>query len=149
MPNIKKDCSEWTRVCIPCQRSKITRHSVSPLSKFSSPSARFEHIHIDLVGPLTVSREFRYCLTIVDRFTICPETLPLKNIESKTVARQLFSGWISRYGIPLRITSDQGRQFTSDLFQSLAKFFGIIHLRTTSYHLQANGIVERLHRQLK
>lgn len=148
-PSVRKDCTTWAQACVSCQRSKVNRHTVAPLADFVTPSSRFEHIHIDLIGPLPVSGGCRYCLTVVDRFSRWPEAFPLADMEAKTVARQLFSGWISRFGVPLRVTSDQGRQFTSDLFQSLTRFFGIMHLRTTAYHPQANGMVERLHRQLK
>lgn len=148
-PGIRKDCTTWAAACISCQRSKITRHTTAPIGDFISPSARFEHIHIDLVGPLPVSRGYKYCLTIVDRFSRWPEAFPIEEISADTVARKLFSGWISRYGTPLRVTSDQGRQFMSELFHSLSKIFGINHLRTTAYHPQANGMVERFHRQLK
>ena len=51
--------------------------------------------------------------------------------------------------MPLRITTDQGRQFESNLFNELARLIGAMHLRTSAYHLAANGIVERLHRQMK
>uniref|UniRef100_A0A0K8WI33 Gag-Pol polyprotein n=1 Tax=Bactrocera latifrons TaxID=174628 RepID=A0A0K8WI33_BACLA len=57
--------------------------------------------------------------------------------------------WIVRYGVPARITSDQGMQFQSDLFNKLNNLLGARHIVTTAYHPKANGIVERLHRQLK
>ena len=58
-------------------------------------------------------------------------------------------GWISRFGVPLRITSDQGRQFESHLFKALSTLTGTSRIRTTAFHPSANGLVERLHRQLK
>ncbi|XP_025262992.1 uncharacterized protein LOC112637441 [Camponotus floridanus] len=88
-----------------------------------------------------------YCL--VDRYSRWPEAVPLHDQEASTVARALYDGWISRFGTPLRITTDQGRQFESYLFKQLNYLLGTTHLRTTAYHPSANGMVERLHRQLK
>jgi cleavage and polyadenylation specificity factor subunit 1 len=56
---------------------------------------------------------------------------------------------MSRFGCPETITTDQGSQFESQLFHSLAKLFGIQLSRTTPYHPAANGLVERFHRTLK
>jgi len=56
---------------------------------------------------------------------------------------------MTRYGVPTRITTDQGRQFKAELFQQLMQLTGTTHLRTTAYHSEANGMIERLHRQIK
>uniref|UniRef100_A0A0A9W8E2 Integrase catalytic domain-containing protein n=1 Tax=Lygus hesperus TaxID=30085 RepID=A0A0A9W8E2_LYGHE len=47
------------------------------------------------------------------------------------------------------VTTDRGRQFDSSLFTSLNTLLGVAHFRTTAYHPQANGKVERWHRSLK
>jgi hypothetical protein len=57
--------------------------------------------------------------------------------------------WISRYGCPLRVTTDQGRQFEAQLFRALLQLCGAKLHNTTAYHPIANGLVERLHRTLK
>ena len=148
-PSIKKDCRTWARECIQCQRSKITRHVSTTVGKFTSPSARFEHVHLDLVGPLPSSQGHKYLLTCVDRYSRWPEVIPIENIETTTIAQAFLLNWIARFGSPLRITTDRGSQFESNLFQELNKLLGTKHLKTTAYHPSANGMVERLHRQLK
>ena len=73
----------------------------------------------------------------------------LTDITALSVARSLISGWISRFGVPSTITTDRGGQFEFDLWHQLMILLGTTRIRTTAYHPQANGLVERFHRQLK
>jgi len=114
---------------------------------FTVPSGRFQHVHMDLVGPLPLSNGFKYLVTMIDRFSRWP--IPLKNIDSVTVANAFIHNWVSRYGVLRTITKDLGRQFESNLFRELFELFGCHRIRTTSYHAQANGMIERFHRHLK
>jgi len=148
-PSINKDSNEWSRACLSCQKSKITRHVKNPPNLFEPVSKRFHVIHIDIVGPLPVSQGFRYCLSIIDRFTRWPEAIPLSNCTAETCAEAICREWIARFGVPRSIITDQGRQFESDLFRELAKIMGFKRNRTTAYHPQSNGFIERWHRTLK
>ena len=69
--------------------------------------------------------------------------------EASTVADVLVQGFISRFGVPSQIHSDQGAQFESNLFKSLCKLIGIDKTRTTPYHPQSDGLVERFNRTLE
>lgn len=148
-PNMNKNINLWTKSCINCQKNKIIRHTNSPIEKFKLPSSRFEHIHLDIVGPLPPSNGNKYIVTIVDRFTRWPEAYPIPEMTATTIAKTFVEQYISRFGTPLELTTDQGSQFESKLFSELTSILGTHRIRTTAYHPQANGMVERLHRQLK
>lgn len=148
-PSIAKDSNTWSRTCEACQRNKTQRHTRSESGTFKLPDSRFEHIHIDIVGPLPVVKGYKYILTMIDRFTRWIEAVPITDITAETVADVFIANWVARFGTPQRITSDQGRQFESALFQTLMNRIGCKRLRTTPYHPCANGLVERQHRTLK
>ena len=156
-PNMDKEIRTWTKQCQSCQQSKIHRHTKSEVHPFHLPSDRFETVHIDIVGPLPVCKNttdsfiapYRYLLTCIDRATRWIEACPIEDITAATVASAFMTTWISRFGVPLYVVTDRGSQFESELFQELSSLVGFHRLRTTSYHPQANGIIERQHRTLK
>ena len=129
--------------------SKVARHNKTPLGKFADQSERFSHVHIDLVGPLPPSQNNYYCLTMIDRFTRWPEAVAIPDIRAETVAKHFYATWISRFGCPERLTTDQGRQFESALFRALSHLLGIKKSRTSPYHPQSNGLIEEFHRPMK
>lgn len=147
--SMKRDIRTWTQTCIRCQRTKVHRHTKSPVARFRAPDARFSAVHVDLVGPLPPSDGHTHLLTCVDRFTRWVEAVPLRDTRAPTVARAFVACWISRFGVPTQVTTDRGAQFESALWTELSTILGCERRRTTSYHPQANGLVERMHRQLK
>ena len=139
----------WARSCASCLQSKISRHVRAPLSVRTPPDHRFYSIHVDLVGPLPISEGMRYLFTIVDRYSRWVEAVPLPTMTAEDCASALIRSWIARFGVPGDVTTDQGKQFTSNLWKELHRLLGIKSLRTTAYHPQSNGMVERFHRVLK
>ena len=146
---ISKQITFWAKTCIACQSSKIQQHIRSPLADFKVPARRFDHINVDIVGPLPTSQGFTYLFTMVDRTTKWPVAVPMTDATTSACARALITNWISRFGLLMDITSDHGPQLTSELWPAVAQLLGTHIHCTTAYHPQANGLVERFHRHLK
>ena len=146
---MRKDVAEWCRTCLACQAAKVHRHVHSPVEAIPVPSRHFSHVNVDIVGPLPASRGFHYLLTVMDRTTRWPEAIPLVGITAQECARAFIGDWVSRYGVPLEMTSDRGRQFTSSLWSAMAKALDCKLYHTTAFHPQGNGMVERAHRHMK
>ena len=125
------------------------RHTKAPLELFPVPERRFDHVNVDLVGPLPSSHGFTYLLTMVDRTTRWPEAVPLTSLASVEMTRAFISTWVARFGTPSDISSDRGAQFTSELWSAVAQSLGVKLHHTTAYHPQANGLCERFHRSMK
>lgn len=146
---MRADIAAWCRECLPCQASKVQQHTRAPVHHIPIPDRHFSHVHVDLVGPLPPSRGYSYLLTVVDRTTRWPEAFPLQGITAAECAQAFIAGWVARYGAPMEMTSDRGRQFVSALWSAMASSLGTALHQTTAYHPQSNGLVERLHRSLK
>lgn len=147
--NIDREVKALVRSCIACQKTKTTTHDKQPLQHFPLPEARFEHLHIDVVGPTTGRGNVRYMLMVVDQYSRFPTAIPMQSENATTIVNLLVDRWIALFGVPLVITTDRGTVFTSERFQHFLREHAIRWQPTTSYHPQSNGLVERFHRRLK
>ena len=145
----RRDVLQWSRACDVCARNKVSRHTRPEVRPITAPMERFEHVHVDLVGPFPSDQGCRHILTAIDRTTRWPEAVPIKDSKAETVAQAFVEHWIARFGVPKVVTSDRGAQFTSDLWKTTLSRLGISANTTTAYHPQSNGVVERFHRTLK
>ena len=148
-PSLRKDVLHWAKHCPQCQSNKITRHNRQRLHNFPSDPGRLHIVHMDLVGPLPSIGNFPYILTIRDRNTGFLVTAPLRDKTSESVISEFAQNFIAKFGIPEKIITDQGREFISQKFSAFCDHLGIQHAVINSYHAQANGAIERVHRILK
>ena len=149
-PGLAADIKEGCRECAACQRAKVTAQPSTPVEKIDIPQQHFSQVHVDLVGPLPSSRVgHRYLLTVIDRSTRWCEAIPLGDITAEVILEAFISGWVARFFVPQRITSDRGAQLTSGMWTEWCQQVHVEYIKTTAFHPQSNGMVERLHRQLK
>ncbi|GFU81418.1 retrovirus-related Pol polyprotein from transposon 17.6 [Trichonephila clavipes] len=99
-----------------------------------------EIVRLDLLGPYPVSRvrRNRYVLVITDHFSKWAEIIPLKKASARVIADNFFDNYVSRFGAPIKLISDNGPQFISDIFENLSERLGIRHVKTVVYRSQAN-----------
>ena len=108
-----------------------------------------ERVHRDILGPLVQSDAGnRYVLMMVDQFTKWVECIPLPDQTAAQLAEVALHNFFCRLGLPLQIHTDQGRNFTGRVFSDLCARLQVAKTRTTPYHPNANGQVERYNRTL-
>ena len=76
-------------------------------------------------------------------------SLCLPNQENTTIVKMLIDNWISRFGVPMKIHSDQGKNLKPNLFQRVTKVLGMRKTRTTTLYPQSDGIVELFNRTME
>ncbi len=148
-PGIHENVRRWCAACRECQLVNPPATAKAPLCPLPLMEVPFERIGMDLIGPLERSvRGHCFALVLVDYATRYSEAVPLRSISAKSVSEALFR-LISRVGIPKEILTDQGTAFMSRTLKELYELLGIKSIRTSVYHPQTDGLVERFNRTLK
>jgi hypothetical protein len=111
--------------------------------------APFERIALDILDTHKVTAKgYRYILVVADYFTKWTDAFPLRKHTAERVSELLMNRWVAYYGVPKQIHSDQGAEFEGTVFKSLARMLGASKTRTTPYHAQSDGMVERFNRTM-
>uniref|UniRef100_A0A9J8BEK1 Gypsy retrotransposon integrase-like protein 1 n=1 Tax=Cyprinus carpio carpio TaxID=630221 RepID=A0A9J8BEK1_CYPCA len=148
-PGLEGDVKRYCQACPTCQRTSPHTPPPSPLIPLPIIEVPFERIGMDLVGPLPKSaRGHEHILVIVDYATRYPEAIPLRKATAKNIAQELFL-LSSRVGLPAEILTDQGTPFMSRIMADLCKLLKVRQIRTSVYHPQTDGLVERFNKTLK
>ena len=150
-PSVRGDVSTYLRNCEVCDRDKNSNPSPNAALVRLPADQPFASRYVDIVGgqgSLSLGAGPKSILTMIDGLTGWAEAIPIDDQRADTVARVVFSEWISRYGAPEQIHSDRGAQFESALFEELCTSFGVDNTRTTPYRPQSNGTCERFNRTL-
>ena len=148
-PKMKEDIDRYVTTCGICQK-RAPRSGEAPLEAIRKTIHPFRHVGIDVMGllPRTMS-ENRYIVIAVDHFTKWTEARALKSNDAQSIASFFYDDVICRHGIPTILTSDRGVEFVNDLLRAMTQTYKIKHIKTTAYHPEGNGQVERMNRTIK
>ena len=149
-PDMNADITNFIQLCQICAQTKLNpHHKKAPLQSINV-SEPFVFWAMDYMGPLPETTQGnRHLLVVMDHFTKWCEIFPTKDQKARTVAEILVSKVFSRFGPPTVIHSDQGRNFESSLIHEICGLMGIHKSRTSAYHPQCDGLVERQNRTLQ
>ena len=107
---------------------------------------RWDRVVMDLLD--TSAKGNRYVLVMVDCFSRWTEACPLSDKTALSVADAFFQHIVCCFGMPMVIHSEQGREFENKVMQELCLLCGSHKTRTTPYHPESDGLVERFNRTL-
>ena len=150
-PGLRSSVCEFVKSCDTCQtvgkpNQSIPRAPLKPIPAFQEP---FSHVLIDCVGPLPKTRAGnQYLLTIMCMSTRFPEAIPLRDISAKKIIQALVK-FFTLVGLPQTLQSDQGSNFMSHVFQQVMYELGIEQKKSSAYHPQSQGAIERFHQSMK
>jgi IS30 family transposase len=148
-PNMREDIRQFVQACQVCQKRdrKKGETELQPIKKFPKP---FYQVGMDVMGPLPITKSGkRYIVMAVDHFTKWVEIRALESNDAQSIASFFYEDVICRHGVPEILTTDQGTEFINEFMAILTRSYHIHHIKTTAYHPQGNGQVERTNKTIK
>jgi len=146
--DIRKICKEVCKRCILCLKRKSVKSIKVPPGSITATDS-LQKLCIDIAGPFPNCKDYRYILVIVDTFSNYPCIVPLKSLRSVEIAKAIEVKWISTFGSPKQIHSDNAPYFSGPEIKKMASLYNIQLTHSSPYYPQANGKVERFMRTIK
>ena len=148
-PGMWKEVRQFVKTCGGCQRAAKNTNAKAPLQPLPIVSEPFTKVAFDIVGPLPrTTKGNRYLLTMICLYTKYPVAIPIRRVDNETILNAMMEVF-SIFGIPQEILMDQGSVFCSKLTRFFCKTLKIDKVKTSPYHPQSNGSLERWHACLK
>ena len=150
-PNMTNDVRWYVRSCRNCQFAKRDQGAKGgPLNPLPPRSEPFEVIGMDLIYPMPKSGDGNIAILVWEDYTTrWSEAIPLEDTSAATLGKAFWYNIVCRYGCPRTVLTDLGRNFMASMFEELLRYTKTSRLRTTAYHPQTDGLVERQNQTLK
>lgn len=145
-PKMSLEVERKVKTCGRCIRRKSQPSKGAPLVNICT-TRPMELVCMDFLSLEPDSRNTKDILVITDHFTKYAVAIPTKDQKAVTVAKCLWDQFLTHYGFPERLHSDQGRDFESHVIRELCTLTNTRKVRTSPYHPRGNP-VERFNRTL-
>ncbi len=148
-PRWTVDLNVYLQGCVECaSHSRVESQQMTKMTQYTVMEPMFQ-MSMDILGPIANSSMGYNCILVVmDHFSKWVEAIPLYDQRAATIAEALVQVVFSRFATPSKLHSDQGRNFTSNIISKMCCVLGIKKTRTTPYHPESDGLVERFNRTL-
>ena len=143
------DVRSYVRQCNVCASKKSPAKVRRGLLQQYPVGSPMQRVALDILGPLPETNQGnKYVLVVEDYFTKWVEAYAIPDEKAETVAQTFVSEFVSRFGVPVKLHSDKGRNFESRTFAEMCDILGIRKTRTTPYNPKSDGMIERFKRTL-
>jgi hypothetical protein len=149
---MKRDVAKYVALCDNCQRVKAERQRPARLLQpLKIPQWKWKEISMDLiVGLTTMQSGYDSIWVIVDRFLKVAHFIPVKTTYKRAKLAELYIARIMcLHGVPKKIISDRGTQFTSRFWEKLHKVVDTKLNFSSAYHPQTDGQTKRVNQILE
>ena len=120
---MKQDVTAFIRKCNDSARRKTGYKVKAPLGEIPVAKEFLFIVSLDIVGPLPVTERGNKCLlTFIDHFTRYCDAVPIVRQDTGTIAKEFVIGIITQLGVPRRLLTDKGANFTSELIKKHVDF---------------------------
>ena len=148
-PNMLDSIKKCLYQCIICSKRKIDQGRTKEILLPRHSSDFLEQIVIDIAYMDKTSSQKQYLLVIIDRFSKLVSLNAITKMDEQTIFKVILNNWIYKFGKPVSILTDRGKNFESNFLKSKLAQLNIKQEFSSPYQHQSNGLVERVIRTVR
>lgn len=145
-PGMAEDVKWHIRTCHECQTRQFKLQHIPPV--VSTPAPLFQKVYIDTML-MPAAGGYKYIIHARDSLTSWPEWRALTSETAQTVRKFIFEEIFCRWGPVYEMVTDNGKPFVAEAVKDLCEAYKVHAIKISTYNSQANGAVERRHRDVR